>query len=45
VSASNELPAQGEGLEALWDRFIIRMECSSIKIDKNFCEMLLDSDS
>lgn len=45
VSASNELPAQGEGLEALWDRFIIRMECSSIKTDKNFCEMLLDSDS
>ena len=45
VSASNELPAQGEGLEALWDRFIIRMECSNIKTDKNFSEMLLDSDS
>lgn len=45
VSASNELPAQGEGLEALWDRFIIRMECSSIKTDKSFCEMLLDFDS
>lgn len=23
VAASNELPAQGEGLEAMWDRFII----------------------
>lgn len=45
VSASNELPAQGEGLEALWDRFIIRVECSSIKLDKNFSAMLLDSDS
>ena len=45
VSASNELPAQGEGLEAIWDRFIIRMECSNIKTDKNFSEMLLDSDS
>ena len=45
VSASNELPAQGEGLEALWDRFIIRMECSNIKTDKNFSAMLLDSDS
>ena len=45
VSASNELPTQGEGLEALWDRFIIRMECTNIKMEKNFCAMLLDSDS
>ena len=43
VAASNELPAQGEGLEALWDRFIIRIECSNIKHDKNFNAMLLDS--
>ena len=45
VSASNELPAQGEGLEALWDRFIIRMECSNIKKESNFNAMLLDNDS
>ena len=45
VSASNELPTQGEGLEALWDRFIIRMECSNIKAEKNFNAMLLDSDT
>ena len=45
IAASNELPAQGEGLEALWDRFIIRIECSNIVSEKNFNAMLLDSDS
>ena len=45
VSASNELPAQGEGLEALWDRFIIRIECSNIRQERNFSAMLLDNDS
>lgn len=43
VAASNELPTQGEGLEALWDRFIIRLECGNIKVDKNFNAMLLDN--
>ena len=42
VAASNELPAQGEGLEALWDRFIIRMECGNIKQEKNINAMLTD---
>ena len=42
VAASNELPTQGEGLEALWDRFIIRLECGNIKAEKNFNAMLLD---
>ncbi len=42
VAASNELPTQGEGLEALWDRFIIRLECGNIKTEKNFNAMLLD---
>ena len=45
VSASNELPTQGEGLEALWDRFIIRMECTNIKLETNFNAMLLDDNS
>ena len=36
IAASNELPAQGEGLEALWDRFIIRLECENIKQEQNF---------
>lgn len=43
VAASNELPAKGEGLEALWDRFVIRIESRSIKLEKNFRAMLLDS--
>ena len=42
IAASNELPAQGEGLEALWDRLIIRLESKSIKQDENFDKMLLD---
>ena len=43
VAASNELPAKGEGLEALWDRFVIRMESRPIKLEKNFRAMLLEA--
>ena len=43
VAASNELPAKGEGLEALWDRCVIRIESRPIKLEKNFRAMLLDS--
>ena len=42
VAASNELPAKGEGLEALWDRFVIRIESRPIKLEKNFQAMLLE---
>lgn len=42
VAASNELPAKGEGLEALWDRFVIRIESRPIKQEKNFRAMLLE---
>jgi MoxR-like ATPase len=34
ISASNELPTKGEGLEALWDRFLIRIIVKGVK-DKN----------
>ena len=44
VAASNELPAQGEGLEALWDRFIIRLECRNISNDQLFLQMLTTPD-
>ena len=42
VAASNELPAKGEGLEALWDRFVIRIESRPIRQEKNFRKMLLE---
>ncbi len=45
VAASNELPAKGEGLEALWDRFVIRIESRPIKLEKNFNAMLLEDES
>ena len=43
VAASNELPAKGEGLEALWDRFVIRIESRPIELEKNFRAMLLEA--
>lgn len=45
VAASNELPAKGEGLEALWDRFIIRIESQAIRREDNFNAMLLGKSS
>lgn len=42
IGASNELPAQGEGLEALWDRFIIRVVCKPIADEQHFYSMLLN---
>ena len=45
IAASNELPAAGEGLEALWDRFLVRMFCNCIADDDNFERMLLTPSS
>lgn len=42
VVASNELPAKGEGLEALWDRFLIRVICHNIENEETFQQMLVD---
>lgn len=44
VAASNELPARGEGLEALWDRFIIRIESCAIREEANFTLMMMECD-
>lgn len=43
VAASNELPAKGEGLEALWDRFMIRVMCGCIRNEDIFRNMLCQS--
>lgn len=45
VAASNELPAKGEGLEALWDRFIIRLESRPVRTETAFDKMILGGQS
>ena len=40
IAASNELPAEGEGLEALWDRFLIRYVVRPIQRDMAFIELV-----
>lgn len=40
IAASNELPTEGEGLEALWDRFIFRLVSKSIEDEQNFYAMI-----
>jgi len=40
VAASNELPAEEEGLEALWDRFLVRMVSNCIRNESTFFKMI-----
>ena len=40
IGASNELPVQGEGLEALWDRFLIRLVSQPIQNEEAFYQMV-----
>lgn len=40
IAASNELPAADEGLEALWDRFLMRMISNCIDSERDFFKML-----
>lgn len=45
IAASNELPAKDEGLEALWDRFLLRYIVNPINGKKNFFQLLSPSES
>jgi len=40
ISASNELPMKDSGLEALWDRFLVRLEVLGIQSQQAFNEMI-----
>jgi MoxR-like ATPase len=40
ISASNELPETGQGLEALWDRFLVRYVVEGITETENFRKLL-----
>lgn len=42
IAASNELPAEGEGLEALWDRFLIRYIVRPVSGRAAFIKLLGD---
>jgi MoxR-like ATPase len=40
ISASNELPAKEQGLEALWDRFLVRLVVENIADNNEFNKMI-----
>ena len=40
VGSSNEYPEEGEGLEALFDRFLLRYEVDYVKEEKSFVSLL-----
>lgn len=40
IGASNEYPEEGEGLEALFDRFLLRFEVDYIADENNFLSMM-----
>ena len=44
IAASNELPAQGQGLEALYDRFLVRLLVGGVEDVSDFDRMLMSSD-
>lgn len=44
IAASNELPAQGQGLEALWDRFLLRCLVGGVTDRGLFEELIASSD-
>lgn len=40
IAASNELPARDEGLEALWDRFLLRLVVPPLESEEAFARMI-----
>ncbi|WP_297247729.1 AAA family ATPase [uncultured Brachyspira sp.] len=44
VSASNETPPKGQGLEAMYDRFIMRLFVDTAKDVDNFVKLISDKD-
>lgn len=44
IAASNELPAAGQGLDALWDRFLLRLLVTGITDLSDFDRMIASSD-
>lgn len=45
VLASNELPEEGEGLEAIWDRISLKYLIEPIKNETNFMKMIVQAES
>ncbi|MHA1268945.1 MAG: AAA family ATPase [Candidatus Helarchaeota archaeon] len=45
LAASNELPEKNQGLEALWDRFLVRVLVQGIEDKSNFESMILATDN
>ncbi len=45
ISASNEVPSKGEGVDALWDRFLVRYYIDEIKSNRNFLKMITATDN
>ncbi len=43
ISASNELPPNGENLDALWDRFLLRYVINEIREKGNFISLLTNT--
>lgn len=41
IAASNELPARDEGLEALWDRFLLRLVVPPLESEEAFARMII----
>lgn len=44
ISASNELPTENEGLEALWDRFLIRYVVEPLQNKQSFVNLINNTD-